>query len=58
MAQREEVCIACDGRGLLVDDEEWSYTCKICDGTGIMPQDGIPANRQPADVDEMNRILD
>ncbi|MCP3031794.1 hypothetical protein LF817_10610 [Halobacillus sp. A1] len=58
MGSRDQVCLACDGRGLLMDDEEWRYTCKICDGDGFMPQQTSVANRQLADVDEMNRILD
>ncbi|MBH0231664.1 hypothetical protein [Halobacillus yeomjeoni] len=55
---RDQVCLACDGAGLLMDDEEWRYTCKICGGSGYRPQNGTVYNRQTADVDEMNRILD
>ncbi|MCA0985016.1 hypothetical protein LCL89_13310 [Halobacillus yeomjeoni] len=55
---RDQVCLACDGAGLLMDDEEWRYTCKICGGSGYRPQNGTVYNRQAADVDEMNRILD
>lgn len=55
---RDQVCLACDGEGLLMDDEEWRYTCKICGGSGFMSQDGAVYNREVADVDETNRILD
>ncbi|WP_205439420.1 hypothetical protein [Halobacillus ihumii] len=58
MPSRDQACLACDGRGLLMDDEEWHYTCKICNGDGFMPQGTNVVNRQPADVDETNRILD
>lgn len=56
--ERDELCLACDGEGLLMDDEEWHYTCKICGGSGYRPQHGDVYNRELADVDETNRILD
>ncbi|WP_176140502.1 hypothetical protein [Halobacillus salinus] len=55
---RELYCLACDGEGLLMDDEEWRYTCKVCGGSGYRPQEGRVYDREVADVDEMNRILD
>jgi hypothetical protein len=27
---------ACDGTGLLADDENWQYTCTVCGGDGIL----------------------
>lgn len=55
---REQFCLACDGDGLLMDDEEWHYTCKVCGGSGYRPQEGRVYDGQPANVDEMNRYLD
>ncbi|MFZ0368605.1 MAG: hypothetical protein WAM07_03275 [Halobacillus sp.] len=55
---KDQVCLACGGEGLLMDDEEWRYTCKICGGSGFMSQEGSVYNREPANVDEMNRYLD
>lgn len=55
---RDQICLACDGEGLLMDDEEWRYTCKICGGSGFQSQHDRVYNREVADVDEMNRILD
>ncbi len=55
---REQFCLACDGDGLLMDDEEWHYTCKVCGGSGYRPQESRVYDRQPANVDEMNRYLD
>ncbi|MBA2176673.1 hypothetical protein H0266_17430 [Halobacillus locisalis] len=55
---RDEFCLACDGEGLLMDDEEWRYTCKVCGGSGYKPQEGRVYNREVANVDEMNRLLD
>ncbi|MGP4076685.1 hypothetical protein [Halobacillus sp. K22] len=55
---RDQFCLACDGEGLLMDDEEWKYTCKVCGGSGYRPQEGSVYNREPADVDVMNRYLD
>ncbi len=36
MAQRGERCKACDGTGLLADDEFWQYTCTVCGGDGLV----------------------
>ncbi|MCA0972525.1 hypothetical protein LCM20_18160 [Halobacillus litoralis] len=55
---KDEYCLACDGEGLLMDDEEWRYTCKVCGGSGFKPQVGRVYDRELANVDEMNRILD
>ena len=57
MVNRKHVCKACEGSGLLLDDEEWRYTCRICGGDGVRyPSD--PADPELRDVDENNRILD
>ncbi|WJE16064.1 hypothetical protein QRD89_01470 [Halobacillus sp. ACCC02827] len=55
---RDLLCLACNGEGLLMDDEEWRYTCKICGGSGMQPQNSTVYDKQAADVDETNRILD
>ncbi len=55
---RDEFCLACDGEGLLMDDEEWRYTCKVCGGSGLRPQEGSVYDRQVAEVDDMNRYMD
>lgn len=55
---RDQFCLACDGEGLLMDDEEWRYTCKVCGGSGFKAQHSRVYNREVADVDETNRILD
>ncbi|MGV2622691.1 UNVERIFIED_CONTAM: hypothetical protein N8J90_15945 [Halobacillus marinus] len=55
---RDLLCLACNGEGLLMDDEEWRYTCKICGGSGMQPQNSTVYDKQAADVDETNRTLD
>ncbi|WP_197276464.1 hypothetical protein [Bacillus sp. JCM 19034] len=57
MVKRNDICRACEGTGMLMDDEEWQYTCTVCRGEGhINPENHSP----PAllNVDENNRILD
>jgi DnaJ-class molecular chaperone len=58
MVDRNNVCKACEGTGMLADDEEWQYTCTVCGGDGhLYPGD----NTEPSNlinVDENNRILD
>ncbi|WP_171051778.1 hypothetical protein [Alteribacter natronophilus] len=34
MTRHTPLCLACEGSGLLMDDEEWHYTCTICGGSG------------------------
>ncbi|GEL77559.1 hypothetical protein [Tenuibacillus multivorans] len=58
MGSQEYKCKACEGSGLLMDDEEWHYTCTVCGGDGFVSD---YENREPSqirDVDENNRILD
>ncbi|SIS83992.1 hypothetical protein SAMN05421790_10614 [Kroppenstedtia eburnea] len=58
MADRDRVCKACDGTGLLADDENWQYTCTVCNGDGILEsRENLDSNRI-INVDETNRILD
>lgn len=57
--ERMQPCRACDGTGLLADDENWQYNCTICGGSGVFNMGEIPAARtQHLDVDEMNRTLE
>ncbi|MFD1019909.1 hypothetical protein [Thalassobacillus hwangdonensis] len=35
MNLRDNNCLACDGSGLLMDDEQWHYVCTVCEGSGI-----------------------
>ncbi|WP_176223879.1 hypothetical protein [Thalassobacillus devorans] len=55
---RSRICKACDGEGLLMDDEEWKYTCSVCGGSGVMTLSKSPEPDEHMDVDEMNRILE
>lgn len=58
MAERDDLCEACDGTGLLADDEGWQYHCQMCDGNGnTNPRlKGQPVKLMA--VDENNRLLD
>ncbi|WP_200865975.1 hypothetical protein [Thalassobacillus devorans] len=58
MVDRNQICKACDGAGLLMDDEEWKYTCSVCGGSGVMTLGKNPEPNGQMDVDEMNRILE
>lgn len=54
---QESICKACDGTGLLADDENWKYSCTVCGGTGVRPS----SEKSSADllsVDENNRVID
>lgn len=48
-------CLACEGTGMLADDEGWQYTCSICHGDGSYQMTIDP---KVMDVDENNRLLD
>ncbi|WP_169728521.1 hypothetical protein [Salibacterium aidingense] len=54
----ENVCKACDGSGLLMDDEQWKYSCSVCGGDGILEAGESPEPDAPFDVDETNRTLE
>jgi len=57
MVDRENTCKACEGTGMLADDEGWQYRCSICSGTGEFHMGGTqPTNIMS--VDENNRLLD
>lgn len=55
MVERESTCRACEGTGMLADDEGWQYKCSICDGQGIY--NGATQTKL-FDVDANNRLLD
>jgi DnaJ-class molecular chaperone len=57
MSAKEQACPACDGTGLLSDDEEWQYTCSICGGDGIANTSEMGRRQERIPVDEMNRVL-
>lgn len=55
MSKTNEECKACNGTGMLADDEGWQYECSVCHGEGIM-SDEKPT--KILSVDETNRLLD
>lgn len=54
MVDRDNTCRACEGTGMLADDEGWQYTCSICGGEGS----NNSAPTRILEVDETNRLLD
>lgn len=50
----DERCKACDGTGMLADDEGWQYKCSVCHGTGTASKE----ETKVMTVDENNRLLD
>ncbi|WP_176222073.1 hypothetical protein [Tuberibacillus sp. Marseille-P3662] len=58
MPHKDRICKACDGEGLLMDDEEWRYTCSVCGGDGIIDPGESLKPSEPFSVDEMNRTLE
>lgn len=58
MVDRNKVCKACDGTGLLSDDEQWQYRCSVCNGDGVFEFGDKPEPNGPFDVDDMNRTLE
>ncbi len=55
---REHICKACDGTGMLADDEAWKYTCTVCNGDGIVLPGESTSPERPLSVDVMNRNLE
>ncbi|WP_199868527.1 hypothetical protein [Virgibacillus senegalensis] len=58
MVNRKNVCKACEGTGMLADDEEWQYTCTVCGGDGSFSPGDRAEPPSPINVDENNRLLD
>ncbi|WP_163971474.1 hypothetical protein [Oceanobacillus halotolerans] len=52
-----QICKACQGTGMLADDEGWQYKCRICNGDGLYNSADVRPS-EILDVDETNRILD
>ncbi|HLS66181.1 MAG TPA: hypothetical protein VK029_04200 [Pseudogracilibacillus sp.] len=48
-------CVACEGTGMLADDEGWQYKCSVCDGHGVVSEQ---KEARIMSVDENNRLLD
>ncbi|WP_257346902.1 hypothetical protein [Pseudalkalibacillus decolorationis] len=58
MVNRNQICKACDGTGLLADDESWQYSCTVCNGDGTFTSGDSPEPAKPFSVDENNRTLE
>ena len=57
MVDRENTCRACEGTGMLSDDEGWQYKCSVCAGSGKF-NIGTTQSTRVMSVDENNRLLD
>ncbi|MFB4167963.1 MULTISPECIES: hypothetical protein [unclassified Virgibacillus] len=55
---REDTCKACEGTGMLSDDEGWHYQCSVCHGDGKYDMADITRSARIMEVDENNRLLD
>ncbi|WP_166701689.1 hypothetical protein [Bacillus thermotolerans] len=58
MVDREHMCKACEGTGMLADDEGWQYTCSVCRGAGTFMEESSSPSARVMSVDENNRLLD
>ena len=58
MIERNNRCKACEGTGMLADDEGWQYKCSICGGDGDFFPGDNPEPTKQINVDENNRLLD
>jgi hypothetical protein len=58
MVDRNHSCKACDGTGLLADDENWQYGCTVYGGDGIFVPGESTEPAEPFSVDENNRVLE
>lgn len=58
MINRETTCKACEGTGMLADDEGWQYGCTICDGSGELGAQNNGQSGSLLDTDANNRLLD
>lgn len=54
----EETCKACDGTGMMADDEGWQYKCSVCHGDGVYHKSDKEKGARVMSVDETNRMLD
>jgi DnaJ-class molecular chaperone len=58
MVDRESTCKACEGTGMLSDDEGWQYTCSVCRGEGSFDGENASKPAKLMAVDENNRLMD
>ena len=58
MVDRESTCRACEGTGMLADDEGWQYNCSVCRGKGHISVENNFDSARIMSVDENNRLLD
>lgn len=58
MVNRNQICKACDGTGLLADDENWQYSCSVCGGDGILMSGESAERNEIISVDENNRTME
>ncbi|MEN2768828.1 hypothetical protein [Ornithinibacillus xuwenensis] len=58
MVDRNQECKACEGVGMLADDEGWQYRCPVCRGDGAYSQTEAHQEARVMAVDENNRLLD
>ncbi len=57
MIDRKNSCKACEGTGILSDDEGWQYNCSVCRGKGTVDEAEYTSAKLMS-VDENNRLLD
>lgn len=55
---QEITCKACQGDGMLSDDEGWQYKCSVCNGAGMYDASNRTRSARIMELDEMNRLLD
>ncbi|SHE33042.1 hypothetical protein SAMN05444392_10132 [Seinonella peptonophila] len=58
MVDRNSICKACEGTGLLADDENWQYSCTVCGGDGHLTLGESPEPAKPFAIDDNNRTLE
>lgn len=58
MIDRENTCKACEGTGMLADDEGWQYSCSVCYGEGYLKPAASTEEARVMEIDENNRLLD
>ena len=54
----DTMCKACDGTGLLSDDEGWKYHCTLCSAVVTSYAEHNIEQIRILSVDENNRLLD
>lgn len=54
----DKKCKACEGTGMLSDDEGWQYKCSVCHGDGVYDASDKEKGARVMSVDETNRLLE